>query len=95
MIVYLFLLIIYTYLKFLFPFLEELRLILRLKNAEDPETKDPEDRVPRVKESLWAGLTHLITSLFHFCVVIISNVFEESPIGVATIIGTEVLNNFL
>lgn len=82
-------------LKYLFPLLEELRLVIRLKNKEDPSNLTPEERGPVLKESLWIGLTHFLLSIFHFMVVIVANTFEESPIGISTLIGNEVLNNFI
>lgn len=77
------------------PLLEELRLMLKQRNKEDPSQLTPEERGPLLHESLWIGLTHLLLSFFHIVAVIAANAFQESPIGVSTLIGTEVLNNFL
>lgn len=77
------------------PLLEELRLMIKLKTKEDDSNLTPEERGPVLQESLWIGLTHLLLSFFHFIVVIAGNTFEESPIGVSTLIGNEVLNHFI
>ena len=51
--------------------------------------------MPLLKESLWGGLCQAILSLFHFLVVVVASTWQESQIGVATLIGSELLNNFL
>lgn len=94
-IIYFFLLVYYISLKHLLPLLEELRLVIKLKNKDDPSNLTPEERGPLLHESLWIGLTHLLLSFFHFVTVIAGNTFEESPIGVSSLIGSEVLNNFI
>lgn len=87
--------IYFVNLRFLLPLLEELRLVIEMTKKDDPSNLTPEERGPVMKESLWIGLTHFLLSFFHFLIVIAGNTFEESPIGVSTLIGNAVLNNFL
>lgn len=82
-------------LKYLLPLQEELRLVIELNKKNDVSNLTPEERGPVMKESLWIGLTHFLLSFFHFLIVIAGNTFQESQIGVTTMIGNEVLNNFL
>ncbi len=95
MILYFFLLQVYLSFKFVFPMVEVFRQLTRDQTDKDPRDVDPEARGSILKESMWVILTNAVLSVFHVVVIIMCNTFQESSLGVSTMIGTETLNNML
>ena len=94
-IAYLFFHLLYLQMKYLYPLLEELRQTVRNKEALDPQNVDPEDRGPILSESFWIWVTQALSCIFLFMIVIICNALQETPLGVSTLIGSMILDNFI
>lgn len=87
--------LMYLQSKYLYPLLEEMRQLVRNREEKDPQNLDPEDRGPVLKESFWIWLTQAMCSIFHIIIVIGCNAFQETPLGVSTLVGTTLLDNFM
>lgn len=85
----------YLSFKFVFPMIEIFRQLTRSQADTDPRDVDPEARGSVLKESMWVIFTNAVLSVFHVVAIILCNTFQESSLGVATMVGTETLNNML
>ena len=94
-VVYFFLLLYYVSFKHLFPLIEKARLMSKDWSDVDPKEQDPEERGVILKESLWVIMSNGVLSVFHLVAITMCNTFQENPLGVSTLIGTEMMNNMM